>query len=62
MADHRQMEKERRGAAFIEKKGGGGTVLKENPLGESDTSGWQQLLIGWAAAFLIGSAEVLFIG
>ena len=31
-------------------------VLEESPLGGSSSSGRQQLLIGWAAAFLTGWA------
>ena len=39
--------KERRGAAFIEKKGDeGGAVLKDSPLGDNNCSGQQRLLTG----------------
>ena len=40
-------KKQRKGAAFIEKKGGvGGVVLKESPPEEGDNSGQRWLLIG----------------
>ena len=43
--------KQRKGDAFVEKKGeSGGVVLKESPLGESGSSGWTWLLVGWAFA------------
>ena len=55
MVNHRQIQKTKEGSCFYREKGGeGGAVLKESPLGESNSSGRQQLLIGWAAAFLIG--------
>ena len=55
MVNHRQIWKTKEGICFYREKGGeGGAVLKENPFGESNSSGQQRLLIGWAEVFLIG--------
>ena len=57
MASHKQIQQTKVGSCFCREKGGiGRGCSKGKSIGESSSSGRQQLLFGWAAVFLIGWA------